>query len=258
MTGVSRVASIALQGLNGHLVTVEAGVTRQLPGISIVGLPDATLTEAKQRVRHAAAASRLALTDRFVLVNLQPADLPKHGSGFDLPIALAALAASGHLPHDGMHETVHLGELGLDGSLRRPRGLLTGVLAAKNLGVRCVMVPAESAVEAAAVSDIEIVAVKTLREAVAHYRGDLGGAAVVRDAREASLRQSDTNEHGDISEVVGQDSAVRAFTIAAAAAHHVQMTGPPGAGKTLLASRVVSILPDLTPDEDIEEYDKDF
>lgn len=252
MTNIARVGAIALNGLNGFFVTVEAGVTRQLPGIAIVGLPDAAMTEAKQRVRHAAAASGLVLTDRFVLVNLQPADLPKHGSGFDLSIALAVLATSGEAPTEGMEETVHLGELGIDGTLLRPRGLLTAVLAAKQLGAQSVMVPMVCAREAALVTGLNVIAAETLAGAVNYYRGKPEGWRSVNSHDERRDEQVSSNDAGDMADIVGQGHAIEALTVAAAGGHHVHMTGPPGAGKTMLAKRMTTILPDLQQDDAIE------
>lgn len=259
MTGVARAAAIALSGLDGAPVMVEAAVSRQLPGIAIVGLPDAALGEAKQRVRHAAQASGLTLTDRFVLINLQPADLPKHGSGFDLAIALAALAVSSSVPAERMHEVAHIGELGLDGTLQRPQGLLTAVVAAQRLGFTQVMVPAICAEEAALVPGIEVIAARNLQGAVNWYRGeDEGWWTPGTEKPERSfnnsgdLQKSNRYVHTpDTSEVVGQDEALEALRVSAAGRHNLQMVGPPGSGKTMLATRLTTVLPDLSDDEAI-------
>lgn len=238
---------------------VEAVVSRQLPGMAIIGLPDAALAEAKQRVRTASSQAGLPLSDRFVVVNLAPAALPKQGSGFDLAIALAALAASQHLPTTHLAETAHIGELGLDGGLRRPVGLLSTVIAAKDLGFSRVMVPEEGGVEARLVPGIDVIEARTLAAAAAWHRGEPGDWA---DAQNCQPRQSvlggaagalvgaDTNGP-DMAEVVGQPEAVEAMTIAAAGRHHVSLIGPPGSGKTLLATRLVTILPDLSPIESL-------
>lgn len=257
MSGVARVGAIALQGIDGSRVTVEAGVTRQLPGIAIVGLPDAALTEAKQRVRHAAAAMGLALTDRFVLVNLRPADLPKHGSSFDLAIALAVLCVSGGLAnHPHMAETAHVAELGLDGTLRRPRGLLSAVIAAKAQGYSRTMVPLEALAEAQLVPGIEVIGAEDLQGAVNWYRKVQSGWSMTRsgasrDVPSGTVRDSSrpSEPASDIADVIGQELAVEALTIAAAGRHHLQMVGPPGAGKTMLASRLPTILPELSDEE---------
>ncbi len=252
--GVCRTAAIALTGLEGTIVHVEAAVSNQLPGMAIIGLPDTALTEAKQRVKLATQHAGLSLTDRFLIVNLSPAALPKQGSGFDLAIALSVLAASGHLPANSLAETAHIGELSLDGGLRRPPGLLSAVLAARGLGFERVMVPAVCAREAALVPGIEVIAAESLSGAVARYRGE-GAGWWVASATDAPVRGEDPPAPAlgepDMAEVIGQPEAVEALVVAAAGRHHLSMIGPPGAGKTLLATRLASILPDLSSDEAI-------
>ncbi len=253
-TGVCRTAAIALTGLNGTLVHVEAAVSNQLPGMAIIGLPDTALAEAKQRVKLATQQAGLSLTDRFLVVNLSPAALPKQGSGFDLAIALSALAASKQLPRDRLGEVAHIGELSLDGGLRRPPGLLSTVLAAKGLGFERVMVPASCEREAALVPGIEVIAAESLSGAVAWYRGEPRGwrIAASADARCGDSGEASQNlAEPDMADVIGQPEAVEALVVAAAGRHHLSMVGPPGAGKTLLAVRLASILPDLTPQESI-------
>ena len=260
MSGVVQVAAMALLGTDGTPVTVEAGSARRLPGIAIVGLPDAALGEAKQRVRHAAAAQGLQLSDRFILVNLQPAELPKHGSGFDLAIALAVLAVSGVVRSARLSNTVHIGELGLDGTVRRPRGLLAAVIAAKTAGFSAVMVPAEGAAEASLVNGMTVIGVATLSAAVTWHRGENDDATPLSPGKATALQieathvpddQTNGLSHGarravDMSEVIGQQVAIEALTIAAAGRHHVHFVGPPGAGKTMLAERLPTILPRLS------------
>lgn len=261
--GVCRAAAIALTGLDGTLVQVEAAVSNQLPGMAIIGLPDTALAEAKQRVRLATQQAGLSLSKRFLVVNLSPAALPKQGSGFDLAIALAALAASSELPADHLERVAHIGELSLDGGLRRPPGLLSAVLAAHRLGFAQVMVPAAHAQEAALVPGIEVIAAHSLRGAVAWHRGesegwhiatpetanDVGNASGGSPATETSSASSEGTP--DMSDVIGQPEAVEALVVAAAGKHHVSMVGPPGSGKTLLATRLATILPDLTAEESI-------
>ena len=252
---VCRAASVALTGLEGTPVMVEAAVSQQLPGMAIIGLPDTALAEAKLRVRTATAQAGLPLADRFILVNLSPAALPKQGSGFDLAIALAALAASRRLPARRLAETAHLGELGLGAELRRPAGLLTATVAARDLGFPRVMVPEAGGAEAALVPGIEVIAVRDLAGAVAWHRGAEHGWRVVPhvDATQPSTAATPPGEHsaGDMSDIIGQPEAVEALVVAAAGRHHVSLLGPPGTGKTLLATRLPTILPDLTSDEAI-------
>ena len=260
---VCRAATIALNGLEGAAVQVEAAVSQQLPGMAIIGLPDAALAEAKLRVRLATAQADLPLTNRFLTVNLAPAALPKQGSGFDLAIALASLAASGQLPgSDDVHErlaaTAHIGELGLDGGLRRPDGLLGAVVAAQRLGFTRVMVPASCAAEAALVSGMTVVAPETLAQAVDWYRGvpmqthPAASAAARLPGALGDARTQDPGDALDMVDVVGQPEAVEAMIVAAAGRHHLSLIGPPGAGKTLLATRLPSILPDLSDAASIE------
>ena len=276
MSDVRRVSSVALAGMQGAVITVEAAVSRQLPGMAIIGLPDTALAEAKLRVRAATAQAGLPLADRFLTVNLRPASLPKHGSAFDLAIALAVLAVSGHLPEDRLAETAHLGELGLGGDLRRPAGLLSLTIAAQALGFARVMVPDEGACEAELVPGIEVIGVRDLREAVGWHRGErdserpiVGARGGVPGRRPAGAQgalcdetrgESRAGSSGgasaasglDIREIVGQSEAVTALAVAAAGRHHVSLLGPPGAGKTLLASRLPTILPELGDDEALE------
>ena len=246
MTGVWRTEAIALTGLSGRRVQVEAAVSQQLPGMAIIGLADTALAEARLRVRTAAAQAGYPLPPRFVTVNLSPADLPKHGSGFDLAIAVAVLIATGACPGTRAPGTAYIGELGLDGELRRPSGLLSAVLAARDLGFARVMVPADAATEARLVPGLDLVPVSGLSEAVKWHQGH----DVIQTPHTPSTTP-DTNIASDMSEIVGQDEAVSALTIAAAGRHHLSMMGPPGSGKTLLASRLPTILPDLTPDESL-------
>lgn len=254
-TPVCRVAAIALTGLEGTPVLVEAAVSQQLPGMAIIGLPDTALAEAKLRVRSATSQTGLSLTSRFLTVNLSPAALPKQGSGFDLAIALAVLAASGHLPMARLAVTAHLGELGLDGELRRPPGLLSAVLAARQLGFERVIVPDECGREAALVPEIEVIAARELRGAVAWHRDETEGWRNCRETGRSSPVEAKRQPVGegalDLSDVIGQPEAVEALTIAAAGRHHLSLLGPPGAGKTLLATRLPTLLPDLSADEAI-------
>lgn len=246
---VCRAAAIALAGLSGTTVMVEAAVSQQLPGMAIIGLPDVALAEAKLRVRTAAAQTGLPIAQRIVTVNLSPAALPKHGSGFDLAIALATLAASNHLPVSRLAGTAHIGELGLDGSLRRPAGLLSAVIAARTLGFMQVMVPGEAGAEARLVPDIDIIEADDLPGAVAWHRGEPGNWSDTPRAEPPLTRR--TQADVDMSEVLGQREATEALVIAAAGRHHLSLIGPPGAGKTMLVSRLPTILPDLSPEESL-------
>jgi magnesium chelatase family protein len=248
---VARTRSVALLGLSGSIVEVEADLGSQLPAFLVIGLPDAAIGESRERVRAAAANSGCPLPARRLTVNLSPATLPKHGSGFDLAIAIACLAAAGRLDAGSAGSLVHLGELGLDGRLRPTDGVLPAVLAARRAGAERVMVPTANAPEAALVDGIDVVGVASLAEAVAWHGGDVEvvpvDAVLPADAPEPPLVHS-----GDLADVVGNPEAVAALIAAAAGGHHLGLYGPPGAGKTMLASRLPGILPDLALDQSLE------
>lgn len=243
---VARTRSVALLGLTGSIVEVEADLSSQLPGFVIIGLPDAALGEARERVRSAAMNAGCPLPQRKLTVNLSPAALPKHGSGFDLAIALACLGASGEVSVDSIDRVVHLGELGLDGRLRPVDGILPAVLAAVRAGHDTVMVPEANAAEAALVPGVEVIGVASLLEAAIRHGGQFEERPV--DPVPALVR-SDPGPIavGDLADVAGNHEAVDALLTAAAGGHHLFLLGPPGAGKTMLASRLPGILPDLDP-----------
>jgi len=248
---VARTRSVALLGLSGSIVEVEADLGSQLPAFLVIGLPDAAIGESRERVRAAAANSGCPLPARRLTVNLSPATLPKHGSAFDLAIAIACLAAAEHLDAGSAGSLVHLGELGLDGRLRPTDGVLPAVLAAQRAGVQRVMVPAANASEAALVDGIEVVGVASLAEAVAWHGGDVEVTDV--DPVPATHELEPPLGHpGDLADVVGNPEAVAALIAAAAGGHHLGLYGPPGAGKTMLASRLPGILPDLGLDQSLE------
>jgi len=247
---VARTLAVALHGIDGAIVEIEADLANGLPAFTIIGLPDAALGEAKDRVRAAAANSGCDLPTRRVTVNLSPASMPKHGSGFDLGIAIAALATTGAIDVAAIDRVVHVGELSLDGRLRPVAGVLPAVLAARRAGAAAVVVPSGNADEARLVGGIRVIAAPSLREVlIAH------GAALEPVTVEALTLPSVADEpdsHGDLSDVIGHPEAVEALQIAAVGGHHVLMLGPPGAGKTLLATRLPGLLPDLDAEAAVE------
>ncbi|MFF2270824.1 YifB family Mg chelatase-like AAA ATPase [Agromyces sp. NPDC058136] len=248
---VARTASVALLGLAGSIVEVEADLSAQLPGVVIIGLPDAALGEARDRVRSAASNAGCPLPSRRLTVNLSPAALPKHGSGFDLAIAVACLAAAGELSAESVARVVHLGELGLDGRLRPIDGILPAVLAAVRAGHDLVMVPQANAEEASLVPGARVVGVASLLDA-AIWHGGVYEPQVSDPVPGRQSAEETAAPAGDLAEVAGNSDAVEAMLVAASGGHHVSMLGPPGAGKTMLASRLPGLLPDLDADAALE------
>ncbi len=240
---VARTWAVALTGLRGDLVEVEADLSPQTPEFAIIGLPDKALGEAGRRVRNACTNRGLDLPKRRLTVNLSPASLPKRGSGFDLAIAIAALATTGTMDATRVADTVHIGELGLDGRLRRVPGVLPAVLAAHRAGRARVVVPAGNAAEAALVQGIDVRAATCLAEVVRWHGGKTDAPDLVPVLTDQALDPRE--ERLDLGDVVGQPDAVDALIVAAAGGHHLLMSGPPGAGKTMLARRLPGILPDL-------------
>ncbi|WP_144785310.1 YifB family Mg chelatase-like AAA ATPase [Microbacterium sp. BH-3-3-3] len=240
---LARTWAVALSGLHGDLVEVEADVSSQTPEFSIIGLADKALGEAGRRVRGACTNRGLDLPKRRITVNLSPASLPKRGSGFDVAIAVAALATSVRMDAARVARTVHIGELGLDGRLRPVPGVLPAVVAAQRAGHRRVVVPAANAAEAGLIEGIEVFAATCLADVVRWH----GGTSDAPDLEpvEAPATRADEQEQLDLADVVGQSDAVDALVVAAAGGHHLLMSGPPGAGKTMLARRLPGILPPL-------------
>jgi magnesium chelatase family protein len=245
LAGIVRVNTFAFSGIDAIPVEVQVQITPGTPALMLVGLPDKAVGEAKERVRAAFAAIGLSLPPRRVLINLRPADIPKEGSHFDLPLALAILAAMNVLPRDEIAGYAALGELSLDGTLSPVAGILPAAIAAsaRDLGLIC---PASQGGEAAWAGRIEVLAARDLLSIVNHFRG----TQVLTPPETAGI--AEIARGPDMRDVKGMESAKRAVEIAAAGGHNLLLIGPPGAGKSMLAARMTGLLPDLAPGAALE------
>ncbi len=247
---LAKVTSCALQGLDGLVVQVEVDTSRGMPGLTVVGLPDAAVKESRERVRAAIQNSGLMFPGKRITVNLAPADIRKEGPAYDLPIAVAVLVASEQVWPQAVEDTLIIGELSLDGSVRHVDGVLPIASLARDEGISTIVVPADDAREASLISDLNVIPCENVAQLAAHLQG----------LREISPYSADSDPMAappppyttDFAEIKGQEHVKRALEVAAAGSHNVLMSGPPGAGKTLLARSMPSIMPETTIDEALE------
>lgn len=247
---VSRIKSVGLIGLDGFSAEVETEISRSdETSLNVVGLPDAAIREARERIRIALANSGFPLPECVITQNLAPAHIRKEGSAYDLPMLLGILASAGKIPNPP-ETSAFIGEISLSGELRGTGGVLASVIAAKDLGFKEIFVPYQNAAEGSVIRGINVFGVRTLTELVSYFNGEK--RLMPEECRLDGMLRGISSDAGDFSEVAGQQSARRACEIAAAGNHNLLFIGPPGTGKSMLAKRIPTILPDMSFDEIIE------
>ena len=250
---LSIIKSMSLLGLNGYLISVEVDVSAGIPCFEIVGLPDTSIKESRERVQTAIRNTGIQLLSKKIIVNLAPANIRKEGSMFDLPMAVGVLIATKNIKNkkinDILENTVFIGELSLDGTLNKVSGILPVCIEAKKLGIKQIVLPQENAKEASIIDGLNVLPVKTLQDVISYLNNDL---EIRPKDNSLNNSQNSINYDIDFSDVKGQENVKRAMEISAAGGHNCLLIGSPGSGKTMISRRLPTILPDMTFEESLE------